>query len=109
MQAPASQDWATIPEIVNAAQAKIPQNLWDYSCGGAETETTLRRNRAGFDYLALRPRILAGPDPRDFSTTFLGQRLALPVMLAPIGGIQHYDPEGGVAVARAAERSGSVS
>jgi isopentenyl diphosphate isomerase/L-lactate dehydrogenase-like FMN-dependent dehydrogenase len=41
--------WLTIPEIVRAARAALPANIWDFSCGGAESETTLRRNRAGFD------------------------------------------------------------
>ena len=45
-------------EIVAAARAKLNRNIWDYLIGGAETETTIRRNRLALDSLALRPRIL---------------------------------------------------
>src|SRR5207253_5880617 len=44
----------------------------------------------------------------DPSTTFLGHPLRIPVVLAPMGGLQNYDPEGGVASARAAGRFGTV-
>lgn len=102
-----SDDWLTIPEIVRAARAKLPANVWHYSCGGAESETTLRRNRSAFEYLALRPRVLQGAGHPDTSVTFLGQRLSLPVMLAPVGSIVHFDPGGALAAARAAERVGT--
>ena len=52
-------EFVTIPEIVQAAKAKLSSQAWDYSFGGADTETTLRRNRTAFELLALRPRVLA--------------------------------------------------
>lgn len=100
-------DWLTIPEIVRAARAKLPSNVWHYSCGGAESETTLRRNRSAFEYIALRPRILQGVGRPDTSTSFLGQNLSLPVMLAPVGSPSHFDPDGALACARAGERAGT--
>src|SRR5205085_12203189 len=100
-------EWLTIPEIVHAAKAKLPTNAWDYSFGGADTETTLRRNRTAFDYVALRPRVLRDVRARDTSTTFLGHPLALPVMLAPIRGPQNYAPDGALACASAAEQPGT--
>jgi isopentenyl diphosphate isomerase/L-lactate dehydrogenase-like FMN-dependent dehydrogenase len=103
------EEFLTIPEIVHAAKAKVPTNAWDYSFGGAETETTLRRNRTAFDYVALRPRVLRGVRVRDTSTTFLGHHLALPVMLAPIGGPQNYHPDGALACARAADQVGTLA
>ena len=45
-------------EIVAAARTKLNRNVWDYLIGGAETETTVRRNRLALDSLALRPRQL---------------------------------------------------
>lgn len=101
-------EWITIPEIVLAAKAKLPINAWDYSFGGADTETTLRRNRTAFEYVALRTRVLRDVRVRDTSTTFLGHPLSLPVMLAPIGGPQNYDPEGALACARAAHQVGTI-
>src|SRR5437868_690478 len=102
-------EFITIPEIVQAAKAKLSSQAWDYSFGGADTETTLRRNRTAFEYLALRPRVLRDVRARDTSTTFLGHALALPVMLAPIGGPQNYDPDGALACARAADQIGTIA
>ncbi len=102
-------DWLTIPEVVRAAHAKLPQNIWDYTCGGADGETTLRRNRSAFESLAFRTRILRGVANRDTSTTLLGHRLSLPVMFAPVGSVGHYHPDGALAVARVAERVGTMS
>lgn len=104
-----SPEWLTIPEIVRAARAKLPANVWDYSCGGADTETTLRRNRSAFDTMAFRPRVLRGVSGRDTSTSFLGHRLSLPVMLAPVGSITHFDADGALACSRAAERVGTAA
>ena len=75
----------------------------------AESETTMRRNRLGLDCLAFRPRILVDVSSIDTSTTFLGHRLKIPVMLAPIGSLQIITPEGGIAVAKAAEEFGTIN
>jgi glycolate oxidase len=104
-----TNEWATIPEIVRAARTKLPTNLWDYTCGGAESETTLRRNRSAFDSLAFRPRVLRGVAHRDTSTTFLGHNLSMPVLFAPVGGVGHFHPDGALAVARVSERVGTMS
>ena len=100
--------WLTIPEIVRAAHSTLSANVWDFSCGGAESETTLRRNRAGFDEIAFRPRALRGVAHRSTATKFLGFDLALPVMFAPVGSIALFDPNGALAVARVADRVGTI-
>ncbi len=102
-------EWITIPEIIRAAKANLPSSAWDYSFGGADTETTLRRNRTAFDYIALRPRVLRDVRVCDTATTFMGNPLALPVMLAPIGGPQNYHPDGALACARAADQVGTMA
>ncbi len=101
-------DFVTQQEIIVAARANLDQNAWDYLTGGAESETTMRRNRFGLDALAFRPRILVDVSRVDTSATFLGHKLRIPVMLAPIGSLQLLTPEGGVAVARAAEEFGAI-
>jgi glycolate oxidase len=101
-------DFASNQEIVMAARRNLKQSAWDYLCGGAESETTLRRNRLGLDSLALRPRVLVDVSKLDPSTTLLGHKLRIPVMLAPIGSPQELAREGGVAVARAADRFGTL-
>jgi glycolate oxidase len=93
-------------EIVQAARRNLAQGPWDYLVGGSESETTLRRNRQAFDRVALRPRVLRDVGKIDTSTTFLGQRLRIPVLNAPIGSLQAFTPTGGVAVAEAAHEFG---
>ncbi len=77
--------------------------------GGSETETSLKRNRQGFDSLGLAPRILRNVANVDPSTTFLGKQIRLPVMLAPIGSLQLVTPDGGLASAQAAAEVGTIS
>jgi len=95
-------------EIVLAARRNLEQGPWDYLAGGAESETTMRRNRLGFDRLAFRPRVLVDVSNIDPSTDFLGERLRIPVLLAPIGSLQVFAPEGAVASARAAAAFGTM-
>src|SRR2546427_3757693 len=104
-----SLDYVSNQEIIQAARRNLPQDVWDYLTGGAESETTMRRNRFGFDSLALRPRVLVDVSKIDTSTTFLGQKLRIPVMMAPIGSLQTITPEGGVAVAKAAAEFGTMN
>jgi isopentenyl diphosphate isomerase/L-lactate dehydrogenase-like FMN-dependent dehydrogenase len=102
-------DFVTTQEIILAARRNLTQNVWDYLTGGAESETTMRRNRFGLDGLAFRPRVLVDVSKIDPSTTFLGHRLRIPVMLAPIGSLQAITPQGGVAVSKAAEEFGTIN
>jgi glycolate oxidase len=104
-----SLDFVSNQEIIVAARRNLTQNVWDYLTGGAESETTMRRNRYGLDGLAFRPRILVDVSHVDASTAFLGQKLRIPVMLAPIGSLQSITPAGGVAVAKAAEEFGTLN
>src|SRR6266567_2989737 len=101
-------DFITNDEIVQAARRRLHQGAWDYATGGSESETTLRRNRSAFDRIAFRPRILIDVSHIDPSTTFLGHKLRMPVMLAPIGSLQVFDPEGAVACSRAAAEFGII-
>jgi len=105
----ASESWETIPDILPAARQALSPPAWAFSGSGPETEVTVRRNRAAFDRLALLPRVLRGVATRDLSTTILGHRLSLPVLLAPVGSIQMFHPEGAQPSARVAERVGTVS
>jgi isopentenyl diphosphate isomerase/L-lactate dehydrogenase-like FMN-dependent dehydrogenase len=102
-------DFVTTQEIIMAARRNLTQNVWHYLTGGAESETTMRRNRFGLDSLAFRPRVLVDVSKIDTSTTVLGHKLRIPVMLAPIGSLQSITLEGGVAVAKAAEEFGTVN
>ena len=51
-------DFRSLHDLVTAARLRLGPGEWDYLTGGAETETSLRRNRMGLDSLAFRPRVL---------------------------------------------------
>ncbi|TMB74439.1 MAG: alpha-hydroxy-acid oxidizing protein [Deltaproteobacteria bacterium] len=102
-------DFVTSQEVIVQARRNLSQNVWDYLTGGAESETTMRRNRFGLDSLGFRPRVLVDVSRVDPSTTFLDHKLRMPVMLAPIGSLQIITPEGGVTVAKAAQAFGTVN
>ena len=98
--------YLTLHELVKKARQKLNHDDWDYLIGGAETETTVRRNRIALDSIAFRPRVLRDVSRIDASTTYLGRRLRLPVMLAAVGGLENFTAEGGTAAARAAHEFG---
>lgn len=110
-KAAAAQDFVSLQEIVATARRKLPQHLWDHLSGGADSETTLLRNRAALDSLALRQRVLVDVRNIDITTTLLGQKLSSPVFLAPVGGFVGFvNPEqGAVPVARAAVAHGTTA
>ncbi len=106
----APDQFDTLQEIALAAHRKMPAPVWDHLMGGADSEMTLRRNRAGLDALALRQRVMVDVRNIDMSTTLLGQKLDIPVFPAPVGGfLSKVHHEGGPAVARAAVSRGTTA
>ena len=101
-----SSEFVTNEEIIQTARRNLTQGAWDYLVGASESETTMRRNRLAFDRVGFRPRVLVDVSSIDPSTVFLGRRLRIPVMLAPIGSLQTFIPEGGVAATKAASKFG---
>jgi isopentenyl diphosphate isomerase/L-lactate dehydrogenase-like FMN-dependent dehydrogenase len=100
------REFVTNEEIIQEARRRTTQGVWDYLAGGSESETTLRRNRLAFDRVAFRPRILVDVSNVDPSTTFLGQKLRIPAILAPIGSLEVFHPDGGAGSTRAATEFG---
>jgi glycolate oxidase len=106
----AAANFVSLQEIVATARRNLPQDLWDHLSGGSDSETTLLRNRQALDSLALRQRVLVDVRKIDISTTLLGQKLASPVFLAPVGGFVGFaHPEGACNVARAAVAHGTTA
>jgi glycolate oxidase len=106
MSEEAAAGFLTLQEIVAAARANLAPGPWGYLIGGAETETTVRRNRLALDSLAFRPRVLRDVSAVDPQATFLGRKVRLPVMIAPVGGMESFVPDGAAAAARAAAQFG---
>jgi isopentenyl diphosphate isomerase/L-lactate dehydrogenase-like FMN-dependent dehydrogenase len=106
LNAPHLEQFLTLQEIVAAARANLAPGPWSYLMGGAETETTVKRNRHALDSIAFRPRVLRDVSRVDSSSSFLGQKTRLPVLLAPIGGLESIVEGGAAAAARAAAEFG---
>jgi isopentenyl diphosphate isomerase/L-lactate dehydrogenase-like FMN-dependent dehydrogenase len=96
----------TLHEVVKRARLNLTRSHWDYLIGGADSESSLKRNRYGLDRLVYRPRILNDVSAVSLGAELLGVPLRIPVVLAPIGSMQVFDPDGGIGAARAARDFG---
>ena len=103
-----TEEFQNLHEFVRKARANLNQNAWDYIVGAAETETTLRRNRMALDEIAFRPRVLRNVAKVDASVEQFGRKLRLPVVLAPVGALEIFDPGSAASVARGAGRFGAA-
>jgi L-lactate dehydrogenase (cytochrome) len=97
-----------IAELRDLARRRLPSPIFDFLDGGAEDETTLRRNSQSFDRWDLLPRFLTGVAAIDTATTIVGQPLAWPVLLAPTGTSRFFHPDGERAIARAAASADTI-
>jgi isopentenyl diphosphate isomerase/L-lactate dehydrogenase-like FMN-dependent dehydrogenase len=102
----AGTEFQTLHEFVRAAHAKLDRNTWDYLIGGAETESTIMRNRWAIDCINFRPRVLRPVFDIDLSSSFFGEVTALPLFLCPVGSLGSFHANGGKAAATAAGRYG---
>ena len=97
---------ASVDDLRQLARRRLPRGVFDYIDGAAEDEHTLANNRRAFEAIAFRPRVLRDVSAVDTTTTLLGKPLPFPLVLAPTGFTRIADPEGELAVARAAARAG---
>lgn len=95
-------------EFETIAAERLPRMVYDYYAGGAHDEITLGENRAAFNRLRLRYRVLRDVSRRDASTEVLGEKLSMPVVIAPTAFHQLATEEGEVATARAAARADTI-
>jgi len=96
----------TIADLKKLAQRRVPKMFFDYADSGAWTESTYQANESDFAKIKLRQRVLVDMTNRTLETTMIGQKVSMPVALAPTGmtGMQHADGE--MLAARAAEEAG---
>lgn len=99
---------AAVCDYRELARRRLPRFLFEYIDGGSYAEVTLRRNTSDLESIALRQRVLRDVSTLDLSTELLGQRLAMPLVLAPVGLAGIYARRGEVQAARAAQRAGSA-
>jgi L-lactate dehydrogenase (cytochrome) len=95
-----------IEDLRQTYHRKVPRAFVDYCESGSYAEQTLRANRADLERITLRQRILHNVADRSTKTTILGEPVALPLALAPVGltGMQHGDGE--ILACRAAQAAG---
>lgn len=97
---------ANVDDLRRMAKRRLPGGVFDYIDGGAEDERSLHANVAAYGDLEWQPRVLRDVSTIDPSTSVLGLDCAFPLMLAPTGFTRIADPDGELAVARAAARAG---
>ncbi|PJI41201.1 MAG: alpha-hydroxy-acid oxidizing enzyme [Rhizobium sp.] len=95
-----------IADLKRLAKRRVPKLFFDYADSGAYTESTYRANESDFSRIKLRQRVLVDMSGRSLETTMIGEKVRMPVALAPTGltGMQHADGE--MLAARAAEEFG---
>ena len=96
----------SIADLRRLAQRRLPRALFDFYDGGAEDEATLRANRAAFEAVALRPRVLVDVSQVDTRIRLLGAPSALPLAIAPTGAPGFGWPGADIAIAQAAAAAG---
>jgi len=89
------------------AHAVLEPAVFEYVTGGGADEQTLRDNRAAFERLRLLPRVLRGVSATT-RTTVLGLPVDVPILTAPVAYLRTVHGDGDIAVARAAERAGTI-
>jgi len=95
-----------IEDLRQRAKHNVPKMFFDYAEAGSYNQETLRANRADFEKLKLRQRILVNVEQRSTATTILGEPVPVPLALGPIGlgGMMHGDGE--ILACRAAQAMG---
>ncbi len=94
-------------EFVKVARQNLNRNNWDYLIGASESETTLARNRLALDLIGFRPRVLRDVSNVDASKEVFGKKLRIPVLTAPVGSQENFEPGGGGTVAAATTKFGN--
>lgn len=97
-------DCHTIEDFRRLAQKRLPSPIFHYIDGAGDDEITKRRNTSAFDDCDLVPDVLAGVQDIDMSTTVMGQKISMPLMLSPTALQRLFHWQGERAVAAVAER-----
>ena len=90
------------------AKKRLPSPVFNYIDGAADDEVTYKRNTLAFDDVDLVPNVLAGVDKVDLSTTIFDKKIDMPLYCAPTAVQRLFHHEGERAVARAAEKYGTM-
>ena len=97
-----------VEDFRRLAKRRLPGPIFHYIDGAADDEITYRRNTESFNKCDLIPNVLSGVDKIDMSTTVMGQKLDMPLYCAPPALQRLFHHDGEVAVAKAAEKHGTL-
>jgi L-lactate dehydrogenase (cytochrome)/glycolate oxidase len=97
----------TVAEAQRRAKKRLPKSVYLALVAGSEKGLTVADNQAAFGELGFAPHVAGLSAKRDLATTVMGQEISLPVIISPTG-VQAVDPDGEVAVARAAAARGTA-
>jgi L-lactate dehydrogenase (cytochrome) len=89
------------------AKKRLPKSVYGALLAGSERGVTVEDNVNAFSELGFAPHVVSLSEGRDQTTTVMGQKISLPVIISP-AGVQAVDPDGEVAVARAANARGTI-
>ena len=95
-----------IQDLKDMYQRRVPKMFYDYCESGSWTEQTFRENTSDFDQLRLRQRVAVDMTGRSTASEMIGQKVAMPVALAPVGMTGMQCADGEIKAARAAEKFG---
>jgi 4-hydroxymandelate oxidase len=98
-----------VADFERLAEERVPENVWCYFAGGADDEVTLRANIGAFGRWRFRPRMLTGIDDASTEIELLGQRVSMPILVAPTAMQGLLTPDGELATARAAAAVGTIA
>ncbi|CAH3122285.1 unnamed protein product [Porites lobata] len=96
-----------LEDFESYARQNLPNHAFEFFAGGANEETTIRENVEAFKRLRIRPRVLCGISEVDLSTTVLGEKVSLPIGIAPTATQKLAHPDGEQATAKAASKAGT--
>jgi 4-hydroxymandelate oxidase len=95
-------------DLEQLARKRLPQMAWDYYASGADDEIALHRNVSAYSEIALHYRVLVDVATRSLETTVLGQRVAMPILVAPTAFHKLAHEDGELASVRAAGDAGTT-
>jgi L-lactate dehydrogenase (cytochrome) len=95
-----------IQDLKDIYHRRVPKMFYDYCESGSWTEQTFRENTSDFDQLRLRQRVAVDMTGRSTASEMIGQKVAMPVALAPVGMTGMQCADGEIKAARAAEKFG---
>ena len=101
------KDCHNVDDFRELARRRLPGPIFHYIDGAAEDETTYRRNTQAFERCDLVPSVLAGVETVDISTTVMGKKIEMPLLLSPTALQRLFHWQGERAVGRAAEKAGT--